>query len=98
LYTFPNHDVGGVENISGAAVLASSHNKTDADRFVAFLVSPAAQHIITSGDDFEYPTRAGIAPNAAEPPLSQVNPAVINVVSLGNDLPAAKLLQQAGLT
>src|SRR5579875_383180 len=30
LYFFPNHDVGGIENISGAAVLASSHDKTDA--------------------------------------------------------------------
>jgi iron(III) transport system substrate-binding protein len=98
LYTFPNHDVGGVENISGAAVLASSHHRSNADRFVAFLVSPAAQRIIAAGDDFEYPTRPGIAPNAALPPLSQVNPAIINVVSLGNDQPAAKLLQQAGLT
>ena len=98
LYTFPNHDVGGVENISGAAVLASSNHRSNADRFVAFLVSPTAQRILAAGDDFEYPTRPGIAPNAALPPLSQVNPAVVNVVNLGNDLPAAKLLQQAGLT
>jgi iron(III) transport system substrate-binding protein len=98
LYTFPNQDVGSVENISGAAVLAASHHRSNADRFVAFLVSPTAQRILASGDDFEYPTRPGIAVNSAEPPLSQLNPAVVNVVSLGNDLPAAKLLQQAGLT
>jgi len=30
--------------------------------------------------------------------LSQANPAVLNVTSLGNDMPAAALLQQAGLT
>jgi iron(III) transport system substrate-binding protein len=98
LYFFPNHDVGGIENISGAAVLASSHHKTDAERFVAFLTSPAAQRILAAGDDYEYPARPGIAPNPALLPLSEVNPAVINVVSLGNDLPAASLLQQAGLT
>jgi len=98
LYFFPNHDVGGIENVSGAAVLASSHDKSDAERFVAFLVSPTAQRILAAGDDYEYPARPGIAPNAALPPLSDLNPAVINVVSLGNDLPAASLLQQAGLT
>ena len=98
LYFFPNQDVGGIENVSGAAVLASSHNKTDAQRFVAFLVSPAAQRILAAGDDYEYPARPGIAPNPALPPLSELNPAVVNVVSLGNDLPAASLLQQAGLT
>ena len=79
-------------------MLASSHHRSNADRFVAFLVSPTAQRILAAGDDFEYPARPGVAPNAALPPLSQVNPAVVNVVGLGNDLPAAKLLQQAGLT
>jgi iron(III) transport system substrate-binding protein len=98
LYFFPNRDVGGIENISGAAVLASSHDKAGAEKFVSFLVSARAQRILASGDDFEYPARPGVAPNPALLPLSQVNPAVVNVVSLGNDLPAASLLQQAGLT
>lgn len=98
LYFLPNRDVGGVENVSGAAVLASSHDKTDAEKFVSFLVSAKAQQILAAGDDFEYPARPGVAPNPALVPLSQVNPAIISVVSLGDDLPAASLLQQAGLT
>jgi iron(III) transport system substrate-binding protein len=98
LYFFPNRDVGGIENISGAAVLASSHKKADAEQFLSFMVSAQGQQILASGDDYEYPARSGIAPNSALPPLSQVNPAVINVVSLGDDLPAAKLIQEAGLT
>lgn len=98
LYFFPNRDVGGIENISGAAVLASSHHKTDADKFVSFLVSAKAQRILASSEDYEYPARPGIAPNPALPPLSAINPAVLSVVSLGNDLPAASLLQQVGLT
>ncbi len=98
LYFFPNRDVGGIENVSGAAVLASSHKKALADQFVSFLVSVKGQEILTSGDDFEYPARPGTAPNPVLPPLSHVNPAVINVVSLGDDQPAAKLIQQAGLT
>ncbi len=98
LYYFPHRDVGAIENISGAAVLTSSHNKADAQKFVAFLVSPTAQRILASGGDYEYPARPGIPPNPTLLPLSRVDPAVINVVSLGNDLPAASLLQQAGLT
>jgi iron(III) transport system substrate-binding protein len=98
LYFFPNRDVGGLENISGAAVLASSSHKSAAEKLVSFLVSAQAERILASGDTFEYPVRPGIAPNPALMPLSQVNPAVLSVVKLGDDLPAASLLQQAGLT
>ena len=98
VYYFPGHNVGGIENISGAAVLASSAHKAAAEKFVSFLVSAQAEKIIAAGDTYEYPVRPGIAPNSALEPLSQVNPAILSVVSLGNDQPAATLLQQAGLT
>jgi iron(III) transport system substrate-binding protein len=98
VYYFPNRDIGAVENVSGAAVLASSRRKAAAERFVAFLVSPAAQRIVAAGDDYEYPARPGVPPNPVLPPLSAVDPAVLSVVGLGNDLPAASLLQRSGLT
>ena len=98
LYYFPDHDVGGIENISGAAVLASSHHRSDAEKLVAFLASAKAQRILAQGDDYEYPARPGVAPNPALPPLSSVAPATVSVIKLGNDLPAASLLQQVGLT
>jgi iron(III) transport system substrate-binding protein len=98
VYYFPNRNVGGIQNISGAAVLASSSHKAAAEKFVSFLVSARAETILAAGDTYEYPTRPGIVPNPQLAPLSQVNPAVLSVISLGNDLPAAALLQQAGLT
>ncbi len=98
LYFFPGRNIGGIENISGAAVLASSHRKAAAERLVAFLVSAEAQRMLASGDDFEYPARSGITPNPALAPLSAVNPAVLSVVGLGDDRSAASLMQQAGLT
>ena len=98
VYYFPGHNVGGLENISGVAVLASSAHKAAAEKFASFLVSAQAEKILAAGDTYEYPVRAGIAPNSQLVPLSQVNPAILNVTSLGNDLPAAQLLQQAGLT
>jgi iron(III) transport system substrate-binding protein len=98
VYYFPNRNIGGIENISGVAVLASSAHKTAAEKLVSFLVSAQAEKMLAAGDTYEYPVRTGIAPNSALVPLSQVNPAILNVTSLGNDLPAAALLQQAGLT
>jgi iron(III) transport system substrate-binding protein len=98
VYYFPNGNVGGLENISGAAVLASSSHQAAANQFVSFLISAESEKILASGDTFEYPVRPGVAPNSQLAPLSQVKPTVLSVVSLGDDLQAASLLQQAGLT
>jgi iron(III) transport system substrate-binding protein len=97
LYYFPNHDVGSIENISGAAVLASSQHKSLAERFVQFLVSPTGQRIIASGDDFEYPARPAVAPNPTLRPLASISPATLSAAALGTDQQATQLIQQAGL-
>jgi iron(III) transport system substrate-binding protein len=96
LYYFPNGDAGSVVNVSGAAVLASSRHRGDAERFVALLVSPTGQRLISRGDDYEYPVRPGVAPNPALPALAGIPHASISVTALGNDLPAREMLIQAG--
>jgi iron(III) transport system substrate-binding protein len=97
VYYFPDHDVGSIENISGAAVLASSAHKREAQRFVAFLVSHAGQEILAHSADFEYPARPGVRPNPALRPLSAISPATLGPVRLGNDQQAARLIEQSGL-
>ena len=97
VYYFPDHDVGSIENISGAAVLASSAHKREAQRFVAFLVSRAGQEILAHSADFEYPARPGVRPNPALRPLSAISPAALGPVRLGNDQQAARLIEQSGL-
>lgn len=97
LYYFPNGDVGSITNISGAAVIAKSKHQADAEKFVKFLVSPAAQQIISKGDDFEYPARPGVAPNSQLPPLDKIAHATLSAAVLGNDEEATKLLQKSGL-
>jgi iron(III) transport system substrate-binding protein len=97
LYYFPNHDVGSIENISGAAVLSSSHHRQDAEAFARFIVSAAGQRILAGSYDFEYPARPRIAPNRALPPLSSIAPAILSVTALGTDQTAARLVEQAGL-
>jgi len=97
VYYFPNRDVGSVENISGAGVLASSSHQRDAQAFVSFLVSPEAQQILAHGYDFEYPARPGVAPNPQLTPLSVIEPASLGANALGNDQPAARLIEESGL-
>ena len=97
VYYFPDHNVGSIENISGAAVLASSAHKRDAQKFVAFLVSRAAQEILAHSADFEYPARPGVKPNPALRPLRAISPARLGPVKLGNDQQAARLIEQSGL-
>jgi iron(III) transport system substrate-binding protein len=97
LYYFPNHDPGSIENIAGAAVLASSQHRAKAQRLVQFISSPAGQRILAGSYDFEYPARPGIAQNAALPPLRSISLAPLSPASLGTDQTAVQLIEQAGL-
>jgi len=96
LWFFKGKDPGSVVNVSGAAVLESSDHRAAAEKFLAFLVSPAGQRVISRGDDFEYPVRPGIAPNAALPPFDKVPHTTFSVVKLGDDREAAQLIAQTG--
>jgi iron(III) transport system substrate-binding protein len=96
LYYFPDGDPGSVVNVSGAAVLASSQHRAAAERFVRFLVGRAGQRLMAHGDDFEYPSRPGVAPNPLLPPLAKIPHSRINAVALGNDVQAAQMIARAG--
>ncbi len=98
LYHFKHGDIGGLINISGAAVLKSSKNQAAAQKFLAFLVSPQAQKALGESEvDFEYPLAPGVAPNKLLAPFSLLQPPSISVSKLGDDQDAGALLQQAGL-
>jgi iron(III) transport system substrate-binding protein len=98
LYHFKHGDIGGLINISGAAVLKSSKNQAAAQKFLAFLVSQEAQVALGRSDvDFEYPLLPGVAPNKLLTPFNALQPPAISVSTLGDDQDAGALLQQAGL-
>jgi iron(III) transport system substrate-binding protein len=97
LYFFPNHNVGSLENISGAAVLKTSKHPHEAQAFVKFLLSDGGQQILAHGYDFEYPLRPGIAPNPQITPLAKIAPAALSPAVLGNDQQASELIQESGL-
>ncbi len=101
---FAPRDPGYVLDVSGAAVLKSSKHQTEAQKFVAFLVSKQGQEIIaTPGTgtgqslSFEYPIAAGVTTRAGEPPFGQLQPYPISVTQLGDGSAAVALMRQAGL-
>ena len=98
IYHFESGDIGGLINVSGAAVLKSSKNQQEAQEFIAFLASPQAQEMLGKSDiDYEYPLRPGVAPNAKLTPFKDLQPPAISLANLGDDQEAGQLLQQAGL-
>jgi iron(III) transport system substrate-binding protein len=98
LYHFKGGDIGGLVNISGAAVLKSSKNQAAAQKFLAFLVSRQAQRLLGLSEvDFEYPLRPGVPPNKILLPFKDLQPPAIAAAQLGDDQEAGALLQQAGL-
>lgn len=95
---FKPGDVGNLINVSGAAVLASSRRQPEAQRFLAFLVSRQAQEMLArSSVDYEYPLVKGVAPNPILTPVADLHPPAIAPAALGNDRPAAALIERAGL-
>lgn len=98
IHHFGGGDVGGLLNVSGAAVLKSSKNQDTAQRFLAFMTTKPVQEMIARSDiDFEYPLVPGVAPNAALKPMDQLQPPTLTLKQLGDDQDSAKLLRQAGL-
>jgi iron(III) transport system substrate-binding protein len=98
IHHFAGGDVGGLMNVSGAAVLKGSRNQAAAQKFLAFLVSKPAQEMLSNLDiTFEYPLVAGVVANPVLKPMSELSPPPLTLKQIGDDGDAAKLLREAGV-
>jgi iron(III) transport system substrate-binding protein len=98
IHHFAGGDVGGLINISGAAVVKASRKQPAAQKFLAFLVSKPAQELMSRLDiTFEYPLAEGVAANPALKPMAELSPPKIAVKDIGDDRDAGQLLREAGL-
>jgi len=98
IHHFAGGDIGGLVNISGAAVLKASRNQAAAQKFLAFLVSKPAQELVSRLDiTFEYPLASGVAANPVLKPMAELSPPSITIKQIGDDRDAAQLLREAGL-
>jgi len=94
---FAPHDPGYVVDVSGAAILKSSKNNSDAQKFLAFIVSKQGQEIIAHSISYEYPLGDGVTTAAPETPFADLQPYPISIADLGDGSTAISLLRQAGL-
>jgi iron(III) transport system substrate-binding protein len=98
VYHFGGGDVGGLINVSGAAILKSSGHNAEAQKFLAYLVSDRAQRLMAENKvTFEYPLRPDVAPDPIIKPFGQLSPPAIDMKQLGDDSAVVPLLRQAGL-
>lgn len=94
---FAPGDPGGLLAVSGAGVLTASRHVADAQRFLAYLVSPPAQALIGTSDSFEYPLATGASTSRPLRPFGELRPPQLAPVDLGDGKQALALLQAANL-
>ena len=95
LYFFGDKDPGAFVSVSGAGVLASSKDKPDAQKFVAYLVSNEGQQVIARSKALEYPLNPAVPLGRAVKPLNELDPPNVDVSDL-NGPKVVSLMQEAG--
>jgi iron(III) transport system substrate-binding protein len=91
-------DPGALVSVAGAAVLASSDQGDDAERFVEFLLSDEGQQFyVEEAEEAEYPLVQGIEPRAGLPPLDELEGPDVDLTSFGAEHEATvELLRETG--
>jgi len=91
-------DPGALVSVAGAAVLASSDQSEDAERFVEFLLSEDGQRFyVDEAEEAEYPLVAGIDAKAGLPPLASLHGPDVDLTSFGAEHEATiELLRETG--
>ncbi len=97
LHYFAGGDPGALVDVSGAAALKSSKHASEAQRFLAYLVSKPAQEIVATSASYEYPLGSGVTTTRDLKPFAQLQPPNVTVEQLGDGKAALLSLQQVGL-
>mgnify|MGYP001557782386 FL=1 len=94
-------DVGGMVNVAGAGILATSKNKDAALKFVDYMLSSGAQTYFAGdapgGDAYEYALISGVPIHPELTPLSQIKTPNVDLGSLSDLEGTLKLLRDAGI-
>lgn len=95
---FSDGDIGGLLIATAAGIPEATSAGDAANRFVEFLLSPAAQRFFAE-ETFEYPLVPGVSPAVAVPPLAGLEVPVHDFDRLGGGLQrTAELIADSGLT
>lgn len=89
-------DAGSLINVAGLAVLKTTDQQSDAEKFVAYMLKPEIQKFITE-NFYEYPLLTGIPVAQKQLPLKQLQPPKLDLSNLSDLKGTMSLIQQAGL-
>lgn len=89
-------DAGSLINVAGLAVLKTTDQKNDAEKFVAYMLKPETQKFITE-NFYEYPLVTGIPVAQKQLPIEQLQPPKLDLSKLSDLKGTMSLIQQAGL-
>ncbi len=93
---YTRNDAGSMVNVAGLAVLNTTDQKSDAEKFVAYMLSNPAQNYFAQETN-EYPLVKGVQASQKQIPLNQLQPPKINLSNLSDLEGTVSLLQEAGL-
>lgn len=93
---YTRRDAGAMVNVAGLAVLNNTDQKSDADKFLAYMLTPKAQAYFAQETN-EYPLVKGIQASQKQIPLSQLKPPKIDLSNLSDLQGTLALLQEAGV-
>jgi iron(III) transport system substrate-binding protein len=93
---FTNGDAGAMINVAGLAILKSTDQPEDAQAFIKYMVSPAAQKYFATETN-EYPLAKGVETDSSLVPLDKLNPPNIDLSKLDSLEETLKLLEKAGV-
>ena len=88
-------EAGALINVAGVAMLESSNNRSNALRFIRFLLSEEGQTYFRDATN-EYPVASGIEANPRLIPLDQLNPPSLALTTLSDLEGTLELLRKVG--
>ncbi len=89
-------DPGGLVNVAGAGVLATSGSSDDAEALVAYLVGPEGQKYFAE-ETFEYPLVTDVEASDLLPALSTLDPPQVDLSDLDSLEQTQAMLAEVGL-
>ena len=89
-------DAGALINVAGLTVLNTTDQKSDAEKFVTYMLSPKAQNYLTQ-EFYEYPLVQGILASQKQIPLNELMVPKMDLSKLSDLKGTLSLLQEAGL-
>ena len=89
-------DVGSMINVAGVAIVDTTDQQGDTEKFVRYLLEDSSQNYFAQQTK-EYPLVRGIDPPEKQLAISQINPPNIDLSNLDDLEGTINLLQEAGL-